>query len=168
MSSLNKVMLIGNLGVDPEVRQTANGTQVSELRIATNEVWRDANGTNQTRTEWHRVVVWGRQAENVGRFLKKGSMIYVEGRLQTREWQDKEGQKRYTTEIIASQVTFLDRQGGGGGGGQRGGSSDDFGGGNQGGGGFGGGNQGGGGFGGGNQGGGGFGDSGFNDSDIPF
>ena len=155
-------MLIGNLGADPEVRQTSTGTAVCELRLATNETWKDQNGANQTRTEWHRVVVWGRTADNVGRYVKKGSMVYVEGRLQTREWQDKEGQKRYTTEIVASQVTFLDRAGSGqgGGGGQGGGQG--------GGGGYGGGGYGGPQGGGGGSSSGGFGDSGFNDSDIPF
>lgn len=106
---LNKVALIGHVGADPEIRQTGSGTAVCELRLATNETWKDQSGAPQTRTEWHRVIAWGRTAENVGRYVKKGSLIYVEGRLQTREWQDKEGQRRYTTEIIASQVTFLER-----------------------------------------------------------
>lgn len=131
MSSVNKVILIGNLGANPELRQTSSGTPVTELRIATNETWKDQGGTTQTRTEWHRIVVWGRQAENVARYLSKGRSVYVEGRLQTREWTDKEGQKRYTTEIVASNVVFL--QGGAGGGGGNDGppppSDNDFGGG---------------------------------------
>ena len=120
MSSVNKVILIGNLGANPELRQTSSGTPVTELRIATNETWKDSSGATQTRTEWHRIVVWGRQAENVARYLSKGRSVYVEGRLQTREWTDKEGQKRYTTEIVASNVVFLQGGAGGGGGGNDG------------------------------------------------
>lgn len=117
MSSVNKVILIGNLGADPELRSTSSGTPVCELRLATNESWRDKQGTMQQRTEWHRVVVWGRQAESVSKYLSKGRSVYVEGRLQTREWNDRDGQRRYTTEIIASNVVFLqDGRGGGGGG----------------------------------------------------
>lgn len=117
MSSVNKVILIGNLGADPELRSTSSGTAVCELRVATNESWRDKQGTMQQRTEWHRVVVWGRQAESVSKYLSKGRSVYVEGRLQTREWTDREGQRRFTTEIIASNVVFLqDGRGSGGGG----------------------------------------------------
>lgn len=118
MSSVNKVILIGNLGADPELRSTSSGTPVCELRIATNESWRDKQGTMQQRTEWHRVVVWGRQAESVSKYLSKGRSAYVEGRLQTREWTDREGQRRFTTEIIASNVVFLQGGRGGDGGGR--------------------------------------------------
>lgn len=121
MSSVNKVILIGNLGADPELRSTSSGTPVCELRLATNESWRDKQGTMQQRTEWHRVVVWGRQAESVSKYLSKGRSVYVEGRLQTREWNDRDGQRRYTTEIIASNVVFLQDGRGGGGGGRYGG-----------------------------------------------
>ncbi len=110
--ALNKAMIIGNLGVDPELRYTQSGTPVANLRIATNEVWNDKSGQKQERTEWHRIVVFGRQAETCEKYLKKGRQVYVEGRIQTREWTDKEGQKRYTTEIVANTVQFL--SGGGG------------------------------------------------------
>ena len=105
--SLNKVMLIGNLGRDPELRHTSNGTAVCDFTMATNETWRDKNNETQTRTEWHRIVVWGRQGENVSKYLRKGRQAFVEGRLQTREWQDRDGNKRTTTEIIATNVVFL-------------------------------------------------------------
>src|SRR5690625_1276029 len=98
MSSVNKVILIGNLGADPELRSTSSGTPVCELRLATNESWRDKQGTMQQRTEWHRVVVWGRQAESVSKYLSKGRSVYVEGRLQTREWNDRDGQRRRSEE----------------------------------------------------------------------
>lgn len=107
---LNKVMLIGNLGADPEARQTTSGSALTEIRLATSESYKDKDGQRVEKTEWHRVVVFGSQAESVARYLSKGSKVYVEGRIQTREWQDKEGQKRYTTEIIASHVTFLDKR----------------------------------------------------------
>lgn len=113
--SLNKVHLIGNLGADPEVRHTNSGKPVCELRLATNESWKDSSGELQERTEWHRIVVWGPQGEACGKHLSKGSSAYVEGRLQTRSWEDKEGQKRYTTEVIAQQVVFLGGKGKGGG-----------------------------------------------------
>lgn len=167
--SVNKVILLGNLGADPEVRFTQGGQAVATFRMATSESWTDrSSGQRQERTEWHRVVAWGRLAELCGEYLRKGRQCYVEGRIQTREWQDKEGQKRYTTEIVASQVVFLGGRGEGGGGGGFGGSEGGYGGG--GGGGFGGseggygggGSQGGGGYG--STGGGGFGD----DDDIPF
>lgn len=108
---VNKVILIGNLGQDPEVRYTQGGQAVAELRVATNEAWTDKQGQKQERTEWHRVVVWGKSAENCGKYLAKGRSVYVDGRLQTREWNDKEGNKRYTTEIVANDIQFL---GGGG------------------------------------------------------
>ncbi len=105
--SINKVILIGNLGADPEIRQTSGGTSVCDLRIATNERWNDKNGQKQERTEWHRVVVWGNLAEICAKYLSKGRQAYIEGRLQTRSWDDKEGNKRYTTEIVANDVRFL-------------------------------------------------------------
>ncbi|MFM2152569.1 MAG: Single-stranded DNA-binding protein [Pseudomonadota bacterium] len=107
MASVNKVILIGNLGADPEVRYTPGGTAVANFRIATNEVWNDKNGQRQERTEWHRIVVWGKTAENCGEYLAKGRPVYIEGKLQTREWTDKENRKNFTTEVVANQVTFL-------------------------------------------------------------
>lgn len=107
MASVNKVILIGNLGADPELRYTNSGSAVANLRIATNEAWTDKNGERQERTEWHRIVVWGKQAENCGKFLKKGRSIYVEGRLQTRQWEDQAGNKRDSTEVVANTVQFL-------------------------------------------------------------
>lgn len=107
MASVNKVILIGNLGSDPEVRYTPSGAAVANFNIATNESWRDKNGQDQERTEWHKIVVWGKQAENCGEYLSKGRTVYVEGRLQTRDWTDKEGNKRYTTEIVANTIQFL-------------------------------------------------------------
>jgi len=118
---VNKVILIGNLGADPEVRFTPGGQAVANFRIATNESWTDKQGQRQERTEWHRIVVWGKLAELCGEYLKKGRQAYVEGRLQTREWTDKEGKKNYTTEIVANTVQFL-----GGGGGGRGGEGGGF------------------------------------------
>ncbi len=113
MSSLNKVMLIGRLGQDPEVRYTQSNTAVATLSLATSERYKDGNGEQQERTEWHRVVAWGRLAEICQQYLNKGSLIYVEGPLQTRSWEDNQGQKRYTTEIKALQMTMLDSRGGG-------------------------------------------------------
>jgi single-strand DNA-binding protein len=104
---VNKVILIGNLGADPEVRFTPGGQAVANFRIATSESWTDKNGQKQERTEWHRIVVWGKLAELCGEYLKKGRQCYVEGRLQTREWTDKENRKNYTTEVVANAVTFL-------------------------------------------------------------
>lgn len=120
---VNKVILIGNLGADPEVRFTPGGQAVANFRIATSESWTDKNGQKQERTEWHRIVVWGKLAELCGEYLKKGRQCYVEGRLQTREWTDKENKKNYTTEVVATSVTFLGGrdagEGMGGGGGRR-------------------------------------------------
>lgn len=107
MASVNKVILIGNLGSDPEVRYTPSGAAVANFNIATNENWKDKNGQDQERTEWHRIVVWGKLAELCGEYLSKGRTVYVEGRLQTRDWTDKEGNKRYTTEIVANTIQFL-------------------------------------------------------------
>lgn len=104
---VNKVILIGNLGVDPELRYTPQGTAVANFRLATNESWTDKNGQKQDRTEWHRIVVWGKLAELCGEYLQKGRQVYLEGKLQTREWTDKENRKNYTTEIVANQVVFL-------------------------------------------------------------
>ena len=114
MASVNKVIVIGNLGRDPELRYTASGQAVSSFTVATNERWNDRDGKPQERTEWHRIVVWGKQAENCANYLAKGRSVYVEGRLQTREWEDKEGQKRQTTEIVAQTVQFLGSRDGAG------------------------------------------------------
>ena len=132
--SLNKVMLIGNLGADPEVRYTAGGAAVANVRLATTDSWRDKDsGETQERTEWHRVVFFGRLAEIVEQYVKKGSQLFIEGRLQTRKWQDKEGVEKFTTEIVASDMQMLGGRGGAGGGGaggpERAGSSDSGGGG---------------------------------------
>ncbi len=113
---VNKVILVGNLGADPEVRYMPNGGAVANITVATTESWKDKqSGENQEKTEWHRVVFFARLAEIVGEYLKKGSQIYVEGRLQTRKWQDKSGQDRYTTEIVANEMQMLGSKGGGGG-----------------------------------------------------
>lgn len=112
--SVNKVILVGNLGQDPELRYTPNGAAVTTLSVATNEVWKDNDGNKQERTEWHRVVLWRRLAEIAGEYLKKGSKVYIEGRLQTRSWEDKEGVKKYITEIIADALTMLDSKSDGG------------------------------------------------------
>jgi single-strand DNA-binding protein len=118
MGSVNKVILVGNLGRDAELRYTPGGAAVATLNLATTEVWNDKSGQKQEKTEWHRCVLWGKQAESLQEYLTKGKQIYVEGRLQTRQWDDKEGNKRYTTEIKADRITLL---GGGGGGGRGGG-----------------------------------------------
>lgn len=107
MQGVNKVILLGRLGQDPELRVTPNGQQVCTLRLATSESW-TKDGNKEERTEWHRVILWGRQAEIAGKYLKKGRGCYIEGKLQTRSWDDKEGQKRYMTEIVASSIQFID------------------------------------------------------------
>jgi single-strand DNA-binding protein len=107
MSGVNKVILVGRLGADPEVKSVGNAQSVARLSVATSEVWTGKDGQRQERTEWHRVTVWGRQAENCAKHLAKGRQVYVEGRLQTRSWEDQQGQKRYTTEIVATTVQFL-------------------------------------------------------------
>jgi single-strand DNA-binding protein len=113
---VNKVILIGNLGNEPEIRYTAGGAAVANISLATAESWKDKeSGEQQERTEWHRIVFFGRLAEIVGEYLHKGSQVYVEGRLQTRKWQDKEGHDRYTTEIVANEMQMLGGRGGGGG-----------------------------------------------------
>jgi single-strand DNA-binding protein len=108
MGNLNKVMLIGRLGADPEVRYTQSNTAVATLNLATTERYKDSNGELQESTEWHRIVAWGRLAEICQQYMKKGGQIYVEGSLQTRAWEDKEGQKRYTTEVKALSIQMLD------------------------------------------------------------
>src|SRR5438105_259777 len=119
MGSVNKVILVGNLGRDAELRYTPGGAAVATLNMATTEVWNDKSGQRQEKTEWHRVVLWGKTAESLNEYLTKGKQIYVEGRLQTRQWDDKDGNKRYTTEIRGDRIVLL---GGGGGGGRGGGS----------------------------------------------
>jgi len=114
MSGINKVILIGNLGNDPEVKYMPNGNAVANITIATSESWKDKNtGEQVDKTEWHRVTFYRRLAEIAGEYLKKGSKVYIEGKLQTRKWQDKNGQDRYTTEIIANEMQMLDSRGGG-------------------------------------------------------
>ena len=107
MASVNKVILIGNVGRDPEVKYSADGNAIANLSLATSEQWKDKSGTKQEKTEWHRVSFFGKLAEIVGEYVKKGSQVYVEGRLQTRKWQDKDGQDRYTTEIVADRMQML-------------------------------------------------------------
>ncbi len=185
---INKVILVGNLGSDPEVRYTQSGTAVANFNVATNESYKNREGELVEKTEWHRIVAWSRLAEICAEYLKKGEKVYIEGSLQTRQWEDKDGNTKYTTEIKASEMMMLgDGGAGGGGGGGSSRGSDDFGGGrgNSGGygsserGGGGGGNRGGGGQrgggGGGNRGGGGrssdvsYDDDGFQpDDDLPF
>jgi single-strand DNA-binding protein len=115
MASVNKVILIGNLGRDPETRYMPDGGAVTNVSIATTESWKDKNGEKQEKTEWHRIAFFGKLAEIAGEYLKKGSQVYVEGRLQTRKWQDKDGQDKYTTEIVADRMQMLgSRQGMGG------------------------------------------------------
>ncbi len=118
MASVNKVILIGNLGRDPETRYTTSGDAVTNLRIATTETWKDKSGEKQEKTEWHTVVLFGRQAEVAGEYLKKGRSVYIEGRLQTRKYTDKEGVEKYSTEIVGDRMQLLGgREGGGGSGG---------------------------------------------------
>ena len=117
MGSVNKVILVGNLGRDAELRYTPGGSPVATLNLATTEIWNDKAGQRQEKTEWHRIVLWGKTAESLNEYLTKGKQIYVEGRLQTRQWDDKDGNKRYTTEIRGDRVVLLG--GGGGGGGAR-------------------------------------------------
>jgi len=118
MGSVNKVILVGNLGRDAELKYTPGGAPVAKVSLATTEVWTDKSGQKQERTEWHSIDIWGKQAESLSEYLVKGKQVYVEGRLQTREWNDKDGNKRKTTEIRADRIVLL-----GGGGGGRGGYS---------------------------------------------
>ena len=113
---VNKVILVGNLGQDPELRYTGSGTAVCNMRLATNESYKDSNGELVDKTEWHSIVAWARLAEICGEYLKKGSQVYFEGSLQTRQWEDRDGNTRYTTEVKAREMMMLDNKGGGGGG----------------------------------------------------
>jgi single-strand DNA-binding protein len=113
MASVNKVILIGNLGRDPEVRYMPSGDAVANISIATTETWKDKNGEKQEKTEWHRVAMFGKTAEIAGEYLKKGSQVYIEGRLETRKWTDKEGQERTTTEVRADRMQMLGSRSGG-------------------------------------------------------
>jgi single-strand DNA-binding protein len=131
--SVNKVILVGRLGRDPETRYTGGGQAVANFSIATDETYKDRNGEKQKRTEWHKIVVWGKQAEIAQQYLKKGSLLFLEGRIQSREWQDKEGQKRTSFEIVASNFRMLGSRGdgaavgvGAGAGASGGGRHDDF------------------------------------------
>ena len=108
---INKAILVGRLGADPEVRYTPDGAMVTNFRIATDEQWKDKNGEKVQKTEWHRIVTFGKLAEICGKYLVKGKLVYLEGRLQTRGWEDKEGNKRSTTEIVASNMQMLDSKG---------------------------------------------------------
>jgi single-strand DNA-binding protein len=125
---VNKVILIGNLGADPETRAMPSGSTVANLRIATTENWKDrTSGENQERTEWHRVALFGKLAEIAGEYLRKGSQVYIEGSLRTRKWTDKQGQERYSTEIVGNEMQMLGGRGGGGGGGAAGGEGGGYG-----------------------------------------
>lgn len=110
MASVNKVILVGNLGADPETRYLPNGDQVTTLRLATTDTWKDKDGNKQEATEWHRVVLWRKLAEIASQYLKKGAQIYIEGSLKTRKWQDKDGQDRYTTEVTGDTMKMLGRK----------------------------------------------------------
>jgi len=132
--SVNKVILVGRLGRDPETRYTGGGQAVANFSVATDESYKDKNGERQKRTEWHKIVVWGKQAEIAQQYLKKGSLVFIEGRIQSREWQDKEGQKRTSFEIVANNFRMLGGRGdsaaaagaGAGGGAARSGGGDEF------------------------------------------
>jgi len=113
MASVNKVILIGNLGKDPDIRYMPNGEAVANITLATSETWKDKTGAKQEKTEWHRVTFYRKLAEIVGEYLKKGSSVYVEGRLETRKWTDKSGTDRYTTEVIANEMRMLGSKSGG-------------------------------------------------------
>ena len=121
--SVNRVILVGRLGRDPETRYTGGGQAVANFSVATDETYKDKNGERQKRTEWHKIVVWGKQAEIAQQYLKKGSLIFIEGRIQSREWQDKEGQKRTSFEIVATNFRMLGGRGDGAGGGSFGGGA---------------------------------------------
>ena len=114
MGSVNKVMLVGHLGRNAELRYTPGGDAVATLSVATSESWKDKQGAKKEKTEWHRVVVWGKTAEALSEYLTKGKLVYVDGRLQTRQWDDKDGNKRYTTEIRCDRLTMLSSQSGSG------------------------------------------------------
>jgi len=121
MASVNKAIIVGNLGKDPEMRFTQSNTAVANFNVATTDTWNDRDGQKQERTEWHRVVAWGRLGEICGQYLKKGKQVYIEGRIQTREWEDQQGQKKYSTEIVAQTMQMLGRAGDAGDGGGQGG-----------------------------------------------
>jgi single-strand DNA-binding protein len=131
MAGVNKAILVGNLGRDPELRYTQNGQAVVNFTLATSETWTDKSGERVERTEWHRIVVWGKTGEMCAQYLSKGRTVYVEGRIQTREWEDKDGNKRYTTEINAQTVNFIGPRTGGGNDGPTAASSGDMGGGSR-------------------------------------
>ena len=116
MASVNKVILVGNLGRDPEVRYMPDGGAITNVSIATTDIWKDKSGEKQEKTEWHRVVFFSKLAEIAGEYLKKGSQVYIEGRLQTRKWQDKDGQEKYMTEVVADRMQMLGSRSGAGGG----------------------------------------------------
>lgn len=109
--SYNKVILVGHLGNDPDIKFTTSGTAVANMSIATNEIWRSAEGDNKEKTEWHRVVIFGKRADTAGEWLKKGQLVLIEGKLQTRQWEDKDKIKRYSTEVIADSFTMLGKKG---------------------------------------------------------
>ena len=111
MSGVNKVILVGNLGADPQIRYTPQGTAVANFSLATTERFNNKNGERESRTEWHRIIAWGRLAEICNEYLKKGKQVYIEGRIQTRQWDDKDGNKRTTTEIVANNMVMLGRAG---------------------------------------------------------
>jgi single-strand DNA-binding protein len=122
---INKVILVGNLGADPEVRYTQSGTAIANFRVATTETWKKPDGSKEEKTEWHKVVAWNRLGEICGEFLSKGSRVYIEGKIETRKWQDKEGNDRYSTEIVAREMKMLSARGAGdAGGSSRSGGSD--------------------------------------------
>lgn len=123
MAGVNKVILVGNLGRDPEVRYTKSGQAVASFSLATSERWTGKDGNKEEKTEWHRIVAWGKLGEICGEYLSKGKQVYIEGRLQTREWEDNDGNKKQTTEIVANNMTMLGQAGGGSGSGYEGGSS---------------------------------------------
>jgi single-strand DNA-binding protein len=125
---INKVILVGNLGADPEVRYTQNGTAIANFRVATTETWKKPDGSKEEKTEWHKVVAWNRLGEICGEYLSKGSRVYIEGKIETRKWQDKDGNDRYTTEIVAREMKMLSARGAGdaGGSGGSGGSGRNF------------------------------------------
>ena len=111
MGSVNKVILIGHLGKDPDVRHSQSGATITSFSLATNETWNNKDGQREERTEWHRIVVFGKLADICGQYLKKGKQVFIEGRLQTRSWEDRDGNKRYTTEVVANNMTMLGRAG---------------------------------------------------------
>lgn len=112
MGSVNKVILLGNLGADPELKHTPTGQPVCEMRLATTETWADKDGKKQEKTEWHRVIVWGKSGENAAKYLAKGRQVYIEGKLSTRSWENKEGKTQYMTEVIAQNVVYVGGSGG--------------------------------------------------------